>query len=115
MIGHNSRTIDPDRIAAELERLGMEWADKHAAACLLEDTEKAVLAEAAADHRAHCKSQAEAESRARYDRKFTDHVKAMVEARREANRARVRFEAFKAKVELLRTNAATDRAIMSLR
>lgn len=115
--GHNLPTqpIDPDRIAAEMERLGHAWSDLHAAACALEEAEKSVLAEITADYRPQAKSQAEAESLARASKRFRDYLADMVEARRKANRAKVSFDTFKVKLEMQRTAAATDRALMSLR
>lgn len=116
MIGHNSGApLDPDGIAHELERLGHAWADANAAASLLEETEKSVLAELASSYRGTCKSQVEADSLARSSRPFRDHIASMVQARKEANRRKVSWEAFKARVELMRTQSANERAAMSLR
>lgn len=112
-IGHNS--LDPAAISHQMEQLGHDWADRNAAAQLLEDTEKSVLAEITQDYRPTAKSMAEAESLARANKRFRDHLASAVEARRLANRARVTFDAFRAEQELRRTNAATDRALMNLR
>ncbi len=114
-IGHNARPFDPDVIAHELERTGHDWADKNAAAALLEGTEKSILAEVTADARPACKSQAEAETMARASVKYRNHIMEMVGARKAANRARVSYEAVKIRVELQRTVAANERAAMSMR
>lgn len=113
--GHNSNLLDANRIAHRMEELGHDWADRHAAAQFLEDTEKAVMAEITQDYRPNAKSMSEAESLARASKRYRDHLASAVEARRLANRARVTFDAFRAETELRRTNASTDRALMSLR
>lgn len=113
--GHNSRPFDPDVIAHELERTGHDWADKNAAASLLEGTEKSILAEVTADARPACKSQAEAETMARASMKYRNHIMEMVGARKLANRAKVSYDAMKVRIELVRTAAATERAAMNLR
>lgn len=113
--GHNARPFDPDQIAHDLERTGHDWADKNAAAQLLEDTEKSILAEITADARPGCKSQAEAETMARASTRYRNHIMEMVGARKQANRARVSYEALKTKIELQRTVAANERAAMNMR
>lgn len=114
-MGHNSGGIDPNVIAHRMETLGHDWADKNAAAQLLEDTEKSILAEITQDYRPNSKSMSEAESLARASKRFRDHLASAIEARRVANRARVTFDSLRAEIELRRTAAATDRALMSLR
>lgn len=115
-IGHNSGVVDAEQVAHELSKRGHAWADTHAAAQALEEAQKSVLAEVAADYRkAGTKSQAEAEGLARASRKYRDFVVEMVEARRVANRARVNFDTYKVWIELIRTKAATERAQMQLR
>ncbi|MDA7663807.1 hypothetical protein N8569_00735 [bacterium] len=113
-VGHNS--FDAEHVAHELSERGLEWADRHAAAQALEEAQKSVLSEVACDYRqSGTKSQTEAESLARANRKYRDFVVTMVEARRMANRARVRFDTYKTWIELMRTKAATERAQMQLR
>ena len=116
-IGHNGGPLDPFAIAAEMGKRGEEWADKHAAAEALEEAQKSVLAEIAADYKAtNAKtSMAEAETFARASRKYREFVAEMVEARRLANRARVRFDTWRAYIEMLRSREATQRAEMTLR
>ena len=115
-VGHNSGVPDAEHIAHELSKRGHAWADTHAAAQALEEAQKSVLAEVAADYRqAGTKSQTEAEGLARANKKYRDFVVEMVEARRIANRARVNFDTYKVWIELIRTKAATERAQMQLR
>lgn len=106
-------TFNPERIAAELYKRGVAWADADAASHLLEETTKSVLAGVMVGLNA--KSVAEAETRARASDEYRAHLQAASQARREANRARVRYDAFKAFIELVRTKAATVRSEMSLR
>lgn len=107
--------MNSDDIMHRLEELGDEWADNHAAATLLEETEKSILAEITAEYRPNCKSQAEAETLARASNRYRAHIVDAVEARRAANKARVRFDAFKTFLEMKRTQAATERAAMQMR
>lgn len=109
------KLIDADEIRHELERLGYAWADTHAAASALEETEKSALAKATNEARAWAKSHAEAEAWARDSANYREHIENMVEARRIANRARVSYDSLRAWIELKRTSAATDRALMTLR
>lgn len=102
-----------DQIAAELKKRGEDHADKEAAASALEETKYTVLAECMADWPED--SNAAAETKARRDPRFKEHLAAMVEARRMANRAKVSYETMKAYEGLYRTAAATKRAEMQIR
>jgi len=114
--GHNSAPgalMDADRIAQELSERGLAWADALAAADALEETKKSVLAELMVGSGG--KSAAEKEMLALAAPEFRQHIESMVAARRQANRARVRFDTYKAWIELSRTNASTERALATLR
>lgn len=114
-IGHQDFVIEAERMAHELSNRGHDWADKHAAAQALDEAQKSVLAEVAADYRDQgVKTQTEAEGLARASKKYRDFVVEMVEARRLANRARVSFDTYKTWIELIRSKAATERAKMQL-
>lgn len=113
--GDNSALLDADKIAAELSQRGLRWADTDAAFKALDDTVKSVLAECMIEHKPDASSVAEAEMRARADERYRNHLDALGKARREANRARVAYDTYRAWLELKRTNAATDRALMGLR
>ena len=106
---------DPDKITERLIERGESWADLDAAASALEETRKSVLAERMQDHASEAKSMAEREMKALADQTYKDFVTGMVEDRRKANRARVRFDAMKIWVELLRSHEATRRAEASIR
>lgn len=102
--------LDPKTIAEQLTNLGDDWADKHAAAEMLEETKKSVLAKLAADSLEN--SMAAKENYALAHEDYTKHVKSMVEARRAANKAKVRYDSGKVWAELMRTQSANERAVM---
>lgn len=104
---------DPDQLHARLVDLGEQWCDANAAADILEETRKSVLAEVMATSNA--KSRAEREDSALSSTVYKDHLRAMVDARRLANRSRVKYDAAKIKVELMRSMESTRRAEMTLR
>ena len=108
-------TRDPDKIAHELSERGAAWADAEAAAQALEETRKSVLAQITVENRPECKSHTEAETQALADARYRDHVAQMVNARKAANKARVRFDTTKVWIELLRSQEATRRAEASIR
>lgn len=107
-------TIDPNRIAHTLEERGLEWADKDAAFKALDDVTKTVLSECMADLNEEM-SVAAAETKARRSQKYKDHLKALSDARRESNRAKVNYDTYRAFVDLMRSREATDRAQMTLK
>lgn len=104
---------DPDKIHARLVELGEQWCDANAAADILEETRKSVLAEIMVTGNA--KSRAEREDSALSSSIYKQHLSAMVDARRVANRKRVQFDAAKVKIELMRSMESTRRAEMTLR
>lgn len=105
--------LSPEQIAHELSKRGEKWADEDAAATLLEETKHTMLSECMADHPED--SNAGAESKARRDPRYKQHVISMVEARRLANRAKVSYETMKAYEGLYRTRESTKRAEMNIR
>jgi hypothetical protein len=111
MFGSASATTIAERLASA----GEEWADKEAAASLLEDTRKRVRAQVAVAHIAEGASAAKAELLAEASDQYHEHLQAMVEARKAANIARVNYDAGKTWTDLVRTQEATKRAEMNLR
>lgn len=99
-----------DHVHARLVALGTDWAEKDAAAQLLDETRRSVRAQIAMSYMVEAKTAAKAELMAEADERYVDHVKAMVEAKRKSNIARVNFDAAKAWLELLRTKEASRRA-----
>lgn len=103
----------PADVYREFVKTGTDWADKHGAAEILEGSLKSLKAQLTLDakHSEGC-SMAEAESIALSASNYRDAVKAACEARTEANKARVRYDATKALFEAQRTHEATERAAM---
>ena len=106
-------SLDPDHLYQRLVALGHEWSDADAAASALEETRKSVLAEV----KLSCegKTVAEREAQALAGVGYRDHVAAMVEARRKANRARVNYNVALVWADVVRSKEATARAEMTLR
>lgn len=104
--------FNPEAIFRKLEETGCEWVDKNAAAELLEETKKTVLAELMTEYQG---SAAERERCALGAAAYKLHLTNMVAARKEANRARVKYDSMKVLAELRRTEQSTKRAEMNLR
>jgi hypothetical protein len=109
----NTPLLDAAKEAAELAKRGLEWAEADGIARQLEETKSTMLAVIASEHAKE--SAAKADLLAKADERYAVHIKGMVEARTRANKAKVKFDTYKAYVEMLRTNSATDRAMMTLR
>lgn len=105
--------MDADQIYTALIKAGEDWADMDAAATLLEEARKSVLADLKL--KAPGTSDAARETYALADPSYTAFVRGMVEARRVANRARVRYDSGKTLSELRRSEESTRRAEMVLR
>jgi hypothetical protein len=103
--------FDPDRCFQELLKAGEAWADAEATAQQLEELKKVVLADLMVGEG----SVASREQKALASDEYKRHVKGMVEARRSANRARVRYKSLEVLTELRRTQQANLRAEMNLR
>lgn len=104
--------FDPEAIYQRLIAAGEEWSDKEAAAEILEENKKTVLAEIMAGFQG---STAERERNALADGAYKHHLKTMTAARKEANRARVRYDSMKVLAELRRTQESTRRAEAQIR
>ena len=104
--------FDPDAIYQKLVDAGEEWTDKDAAANLLEETKKTLLAELMTGLTG---PNTERERCALADPIYGLHLKNMVAARKDANRAKVRYDSMKVLAEMRRTEASTRRAEMMLR
>lgn len=96
----------PEAIYRQLLQAGEEWADKEAGAALLEETKKTVLAEL---KRGYQGSEAERERNGLADPAYKLHLTNMNAARKEANRARVKYDSAKVLAELRRTQESTRR------
>ena len=86
---------------------GNDWADKNAAADLLEKTEKTLLSQISSNYEG---SEAAKERLARKDSGYVLHCEQMVEARRDANRAKVKWEATKSLGSFRQTQESLKKA-----
>src|SRR4051812_38442769 len=98
--------FDPEAMYRKLVQAGEEWTDKEAAADILEQSKKTVLAELMNTMEGPT---AERERRALAEPTFKLHLAQMSAARKEANRARVRYDACKVLAEMRRTQESTRR------
>lgn len=98
---------EPGAIENAIVSLGEEYADLDAAATLLEETKSVLKAKLALESTG--KSAAEREMMALAQPAFSEHLSSMVEARRLAIRARVKWETKKLKFEAMRSIEATKR------
>jgi hypothetical protein len=106
-------SFDADKAFDAILRAGEDWADKQAAADLLEETRKSVLARLMIG--AEATSQGAREMYALADEEYTSFVEGMVQARKAANKARVRYDSAKVLAELRRSQEATRRAEANIR
>lgn len=112
------KPLSPDLASATTQRLieaGENWADLDAAASALEETAKSVLGKLVLEHMQSGMPAGKAEHAARASEEYQEHVASMVEARRKANRARVRWIVGQSHVELMRSMESTRRAEMTMR
>jgi hypothetical protein len=111
----NLRYLNIDALCSEAEEAGYAYADAKAAYEALEQTRKSVLAQGMKAYFDEGMPGNKAETLALADESYLDFVRRMVKAGHAADRARVRFEIMKTRIELLRTNASTERAAMTMR
>lgn len=109
-----STGLNPQRVYEGLVRMGDEWADAHAAAEHFEETRKPLLAKLTLDRMGDKVSKAQAELEAMASPEYAEHLSAGIAARREANKARVRYDAAKIKAGHMQTVEANRRAEMRL-
>lgn len=105
--------LDSDRIYDKLVTAGDDWSEKDYAANLLEETKKSVLSQIKT--RMQEKSDAARETLALAHPDYMEHLKVMCAARREANKARVRYDSAKILSELRRSEESSRRAEMTMR
>lgn len=102
--------LDPDSIYERLEKAGMAWANADGDASLLEESRKIILSQLMA--KSPESSVAAKEAWAYRHADYDVHIKGQVEARKEANRARVKWEAEKIRADLLRTKSVNERSTL---
>ena len=106
---------DIDAIAHRMTEAGNDWADKESAASVLEETRRAVRSEIMVEYIQKGESAAASEAKAEADPRYKAHVTAMCEARRVANRAKVRWIVAQQYSKLIQTAEASKRAEMTMR
>ncbi len=107
---HQRKEINPDEVFHRVNNAGHEWVAKNAKAKLLEDCEKSELSQVVQHYLAKgANSHADALSKAQADEKTKDYIRKKTEARKEADEAKVTYEAAKIWWEAMRTQAATLR------
>jgi hypothetical protein len=104
--------IDPRGVYRTFVSAGNDWADKQGAADLREVAYKGVRANLFMEAKSRGLTVAEAEAASIADDKYSESIIEWVEAKREANRARVKYDAVKALFEAQRTAEASHRAAM---
>lgn len=107
--------FDPYNLAEQLLKHGSDWADKNAAADLLEETRKTLRSQISMKYLPDVGSVAKAEMLAESTQEYIDHIKSMVEARKNSNRARVQYDTDKAFVDLVRSAESSRRQEMQIR
>jgi hypothetical protein len=105
--------LDPDQLYQKLIDTGEIWTDRDAAANLLEETKKAVLAQLTV--LASGKSMAEREASALSSDTYRGHLEKMVEARRLALAAKVKYDGIRTWIDMMRSVEATKRQEMGMR
>jgi len=107
-------TFDPEKIYQMVTQSGEDWVDKDAAATILEETKSIVLAELI-NQQPPSLGVAARENAAKADPAYRLHITNMVAARKEVNRARVKYKSAEMLAELRRSQEATNRSQMNLR
>lgn len=111
----NPLGIDPDEVFHKLLNAGNEWVAFNAKAKLLEDCEKSELSQIVQEKlKQGASSNAGAENEARADSRYREYIERKTEARKQADEARVKYEAAKTWWEAKRTVAATLRQEMRM-
>lgn len=102
--------FDPNEIYKSLVRAGETWANAESIAQQLEKMEKPMLSNLKLS--APDKSEAARTTWAQAQEEYRNHLEGMVEARKLANLARVRYKAMEVLAELRRTEQSNHRAAM---
>jgi hypothetical protein len=101
--------IDPFKLADELSKRGLDWADKDAAFYALDETKKDILAECMMSINEDL-TQGKLEAKARTSNTWKTHQVKLAEARKAMNTAKVNYTVFQSYIELIRSKEATTRA-----
>mmetsp|Transcript_25569 Transcript_25569/g.61605 ORF Transcript_25569/g.61605 Transcript_25569/m.61605 type:complete len:127 (-) Transcript_25569:58-438(-) len=104
----------PEELLNSLSESGCDWADKCAAADLLEETKKSLLAQLTVEFLRQGGTKSAAEAKALACKEYKDHLVKMVNARKEANKARVKYDSMKVYLNMVRTYEASRRVEMQM-
>lgn len=107
--------FDPHKLAEQLLSHGSAWAEDNCAADLLEETKRTLRSQIALKHLPDVGSVAKAEMIAEATAEYIGHIKQMVEARRNANKSRVQYDADRSFIDMIRSQESSRRAEMNLR
>lgn len=107
--------FDPRTLANDYIKFGDEWVEKNYAADVLEEAVKTLESQLSTKFFEEAKSMERSKMMARASKEYEEHVKLMLKIRREANKAKVRYDAHKAYIELVRSQESTNRATMMIR
>lgn len=109
---HHGLILNSEKLHERLLGLGLAWSDADAAFKALDDTLKTVLAESFLEAEG---AVAVREAKARVSPQTREHLKAMADARKAMNAAKVSYDVARVFVDLERTNASGQRALVELR
>lgn len=104
-----------EQVYKKLADAGNDWADKKAAASVLESATKAAHSEAFLEARKDGKAQEEAKHSATCDIDYQSALNRQIEAEKARDHARVKYDSIKAWLEMALDANATNRAEMKLR
>lgn len=99
--------FSPDKIYEAEMDAGNDWSDKDNAARVLEESKKSVLAEIMLDSPSSTNAAKEMEALA--SKQYRQYVLEMCMAKREANKARVKYDAIRTLADNRRTEAVNRR------
>jgi hypothetical protein len=105
--------FDPQELYERLIKLGKDYAQKQAQADLYEDSKKIIFSDLISSDNEEI-SIAQKQSKAYASYKYKEHIKEAYKKRKEANLARVEYEAFKIYIDMLRTQQSNLRAEMNM-
>lgn len=98
--------MDINKLIEEIKRRGADWADKEAAASLLEEGKKPRLSQLKSQFDG---SDASRETQALATPEYHEYIRDMVEARKQAHIARINYRAAETWCDLHRTQEASKR------
>jgi len=99
--------LKPNVVHRKLVDYGNDWADRDAAASLLEELKRTTVAQLKLKSSGTSESARETDALA--SEVYYEHIKLMVDARKEANKARVAYQSIQTWIELERTKQVNER------